>query len=104
MYKYNDELLRLDKELNKYHKNIERFNIRSAIRLVKRVRSGVSIKDEKLFIDIPDMDQYIFLKWLNDIPLFSKAVFRSIKRHHYEINNIRLFVKFHEDKRLDKKF
>ena len=65
MYKYDDELLRLDKELNKYHKNIERFNIRSAIRLVKRVRSGISIKDEKLFIDIPDMDRYIFLKWLN---------------------------------------
>ena len=56
MYKYDDELLRLDKELNKYHKNIERFNIRRAIRLVKRVRSGISIKDEKLFIDIPDMD------------------------------------------------
>ncbi len=104
MYKYSDELFGLDKELNKYHKRIERFNLRKAIKLVRRVRSGISIKDEKLFLDLPDMDQYIFTKWLNEIPIFSWAIFRSITRYHYEINNIRLFVKFHEDKRLDKKF
>ena len=104
MYKYSDELFALDKELNKYNKRIEKFNLRKAIKLVRRVRSGISIKDEKLFFNLQDMDQYIFIKWLNEIPIFSWAIFRSIKRYHSEINNIKLFVKFHEDMRLDKKF
>ena len=104
MDKYSDELEGLDKELNRYQRKIEKIRFLVAIKLIKRVRSGIPITDDKLFVGIPNMNHYLLRKWLNTDSLFSWAIFRSIKRYHYEINNIKLFVKFHEDKRLDKKF
>ena len=99
MYKYSHELNGLDKELEEYSKELKRFKPLIAIKLIKRVRSGVSIKDANLFTGIPDLDRYIFLRWLNTNALFCWAIFKGIKRYHREINNIKLFLKFHEDKK-----
>ena len=99
MYKYSRELDDLDKELEKYSKELKRFKPLIAIKLIKRVRSGVSIRDKNLFTGIPDLDRYILLRWLNTNALFCWAIFMGIKRYHREINNIKLFLKFHEDKK-----
>tara|TARA_B100001996_G_C18613983_1_gene574932 strand:+ start:532 stop:849 length:318 start_codon:yes stop_codon:yes gene_type:complete len=100
MYQYSYELNGLDKELEKYTKELNKFKPLIAIKLIKRVRTGISIKDKNLFVGIPNMDRYIFLRWLNTNALFCWAIFMGIKRYQYEINNIRLFVKFHDDKKL----
>ena len=100
MYQYSYELNGLDEELEKYSKELNKFKPLIAIKLIKRVRTGMSIKDKNLFTGIPNMDRYIFLRWLNTNALFCWAIFWGIKRYQYEINNIRLFVKFHDDKKL----
>ena len=79
MDKYRDELKSLDQELNRYQRKIEKIRFLVAFRLIKRVRSGIPITDEKLFVGIPDMNAYLFKKWLNTYSLFSWAVFKGIK-------------------------
>ena len=70
MYQYSYELNGLDKELEKYTKELNKFKPLIAIKLIKRVRTGMSIKDKNLFTGIPNMDRYIFLRWLNTNALF----------------------------------
>ena len=100
MDKYRDELESLDQELNRYQKKIEKIRFLVAFRLIKRVRSGIPITDEKLFVGIPNMNDYLFKKWLNTYSLFSWAVFKAIKAFHNEMHGFKLFIKFHEDKKL----
>ena len=101
MDKYSNELESLDRELDRYQKKIEKIRFLVAIKLIKRVRSGIPITDDKLFIGIPNMNNYLFKKWLNDNSLFSWAIFKAIKSFHNEVHGFRLFVKFHEDKKLN---
>ena len=100
MDKYSDELKSLDKELIRYQKKIEKIRFLLAIKLIKRVRSGIPITDDKLFIGIPNMNEYLFKKWLNKYSLFSWAVFKAIKAFHNEMHEFKLFIRFHEDKKL----
>ena len=86
MDKYSDELESLDKELNRYQRKIEKIKFLVAIKLIKRVRSGISITDDKLFVGIPNMNHYLLRKWLNTNSLFSWAIFKGIKGFHNEIN------------------
>ena len=101
MDKYSNELESLDRELDRYQKKIEKIRFLVAIKLIKRVRSGIPITDDKLFIGIPNMNNYLFKKWLNDNSLFSWAIFKAIKGFHNEVHGFRLFVKFLEDKKLN---
>ena len=79
MDKYSNELESLDRELDRYQKKIEKIRFLVAIKLIKRVRSGIPITDDKLFIGIPNMNNYLFKKWLNDNSLFSWTIFKAIK-------------------------
>jgi len=101
MDKYSYELESLDKELNRYQRKVEKIRFLVAIKLIKRVRSGISITDDKLFVGIPNMNHYLLRKWLNTNSLFSWAIFKGIKGFHNEINGFRLFIKFHNDKKLN---
>ena len=101
MDKYRDELDSLDQELNRYQRKIEKIRFLVAFRLIKRVRSGIPITDEKLFVGITNMNDYLFKKWLNTNSLFSWAIFKAIKSFHNEVHGFRLFIKFHEDKKLN---
>ena len=101
MNNYIDELKILDKEINRYKRKVEKLRFLTACKLIKRIRSGIPITDDKLFIGIPNMNNYLFKKWLNDNSLFSWAIFKAIKSFHNEVHGFRLFVKFHEDKKLN---
>ena len=101
MDKYRDELEILDQELNSYQRKIEKIRLLVAFRLIKRVRSGIPITDEKLFVGIPYMNTYLFKKWLNTYSLFSWAVFKGIKGFQNEMQGYALYIKFHEDKKLN---
>ena len=101
MDKYRDELESLDEELNRYQRKIEKIRFLVAFRLIKRVRSGIPITDEKLFVGIPNMNTYLFKKWLNTYSLFSWAVFKGIKGFQNEMQGYALYIKFHEDKKLN---
>ena len=101
MDKYSDELKSLEKELNRYQRKIEKIKFLVAIKLIKRVRSGISITDDKLFVGIPNMNHYLLRKWLNANSLFSWAIFKAIKGFNNEVHEFKLLVKFHEDKKLN---
>ena len=101
MDKYRDELERLDQELNRDQRKIEKIRFLVAFRLIKRVRSGIPITDEKLFVGIPNMNDYLFKKWLNTYSLFSWAIFKGIKGFQNEMQGYALYIKFHEDKKLN---
>ena len=100
MDKYRDELESLDQELNRYQKKIEKIRFLVAFRLIKRVRSGIPITDEKLFVVITNINDYLFKKWLNTYSLFSWAIFKGIKGFQNEMQGYALYIKFHEDKKL----
>ena len=101
MDKYRDELESLDEELNRYQRKIEKIRFLVAFRLIKRVRSGIPITDEKLFVGIPNMNDYLFKKWLDNYSLFSWAIFKGIKGFQNEMQGYALYIKFHEDKKLN---
>ena len=101
MNNFNNELKSLDQELNRYQKKIQKIKLLLAIKLIKRVRSGIPITDDKLFIGMPNMNSYLFKKWLNTYSLFSWAIFKSIKGFHNEMHEYALYIKFYEDKKLN---
>ena len=55
MNNFNNELKSLDQELNRYQRKIEKIRFLVAYRLIKRVRSGIPITDEKLLLKWNDM-------------------------------------------------
>jgi len=101
MAKYSYELESLDKQLDRYQKKIEKIRFLVAIKLIKRVRSGIPITDDRLFTGMPNINRYLFKKWLNNNSFFSWAVFKGIKGFHNEKHGFRLYIKFHEDKKLN---
>lgn len=98
LYKYSDELRKLDKEFKKYHKRYEKPSFIVSIKLIKRVRSGIPIKDKELFRDLEGIDIYTFMKWLNNNSLFSWFIFNGVKKVQNQLNTVRLYMNFHEEK------
>ena len=99
LYKYSDELRKLDKEFKKYHKRYEKPSFIVSIKLIKRVRSGIPITDKELFIDLEGVDLYTFMKWLNNNSLFSWFIFNGVKKVQNQLNTVRLYMNFHEEKK-----
>ena len=98
LYKYSDELRKLDKEFKKYHKRYEKPSFIVSIKLIKRVRSGIPITDKELFRDLEGIDIYTFMKWLNNNSLFSWFIFNGVKKVQNQLNTVRLYMNFHEEK------
>ena len=99
MYKYSYELRKLDKEFKKYHKRYQKPGFIVAIKLIKRVRSGISITDKALFRGLDGLDFYTFMKWLNNNSLFNWFIFNGIKKFQNQLNTVRLYMKYHEEKK-----
>ncbi len=99
MYKYSNELRKLDKEFMKYHKRYEKPSFIVSIKLIKRVRSGIAITDKELFRNLEGLDVYTFMKWLNNNSLFSWFIFNGVKKVQNQLNTVRLYMNFHEEKK-----